>query len=63
MLNGGNYVLHWEEIQNGGQPLWGSEVPLAYQTVKRSSTVRTGNLGNQVGYPCIAPFSMNAAHD
>lgn len=44
MLNGGSYVLHWEEIQNGSQPLWGSEVPLAYQTVKRSSTVGTGIL-------------------
>lgn len=48
-------MLHWEEIQNGGQPPWGSEVPLVYQTAKRSSPVGTGHLGNQVGYLCIAP--------
>lgn len=42
-------TLHWEEIQNGGQLPWGSEVPLDCQTAKRSCPVGTGN---EVGY-CV----------
>lgn len=49
-------MLHWQEIQKGGQTLWGSEVPLVYQTTERSSFVGTSNLGNQVGYLCIPPY-------
>lgn len=49
-------MLHWEETQKGGQPPWGSEVPLVYQTAERFSFGGTGNLGNQVGYLCVAPY-------
>lgn len=48
-------MLHWQEIQKGGQTPWGSEVPLVHQRAERTSFVGTSHLGNQAGYLCHLP--------